>query len=690
MRLLRIASVSVLALAAACGSGADETTPDVAPVSPAEGTTSALPSELSSPSVYVAKVKNVLVGLPPTADEVKAVEEDPARLGALVDGWMKQPEYAAKMLRFFQLAFQQTQVSADDFAEQTFPRKMVINRAIASLLVENLTESFARTVLALVEEGRPFTEAMTTRRLMMTPALMQQYAFLDSWQVDNSGKVTDRFSAAMGEKPVIVTARSIPIAESIDPASPNYMKWTFADLPRLAAENPGSPCYADPVVFDDADRGLGLQFILQGSLDGHRVGGTQCQNVAGAIPNVIGAPGAEDDFTRWRMVTIRAPKAGEKATAFYDMPKLRDPKVTELVLTIPRVGFFSTPAFFANWQTNTSNQMRVTMNQALIVGLGAQVDGSDATKPLSTPGLDATHAAQPACISCHQTLDPTRSIFASSFSWSYHVQREDKFRTEPGMFAFQGVEKKVSSLADFGDALATHPLFAKAWAQKLCFYVNSRACDANDPELVRIVDAFVKSNHSWSTLVRELVSSPLTTNARATKSVTDQGEVVAIARRDHLCAAIDARLGFDDVCGLKEATKAKGKAMVTVQQIVAGLPSDGYGRGSVAPVLPNAPTLFFRAGTENVCTAVAEMVIDPKTPASTKRWASGDADRAIADFVAVVMGLPPTDKRAAPALAALRAHFAAAQKEEGISPSDALKSTFVVACLAPSSVAIGL
>ena len=38
----------------------------------------------------------------------------------------------------------------------------------------------------------------------------------------------------------------------------------------------------------------------------------------------------------------------------------------------------------------------------------------------------------------------------------------------------------------------------------------------------------------------------------------------------------------------------------TVPEIVSGLPSDGYGRGATMPVLPNAPTLFYRAATENI------------------------------------------------------------------------------------------
>src|SRR4029079_13702917 len=97
------------------------------------------------------------------------------------------------------------------------------------------------------------------------------------------------------------------------------------------------------------------------------------------------------------MVPIREPAAGEAITPFYDLPTLRS--ANELVLTIPRIGFFSTPAFFANWQTNISNQMRVTMNQTLIVALGASVHGTDLTKTPGSPppGLDAVHAGAVAC-----------------------------------------------------------------------------------------------------------------------------------------------------------------------------------------------------------------------------------------------------------------------------------------------------
>jgi hypothetical protein len=537
-------------------------------------------------------------------------------------------------------------------------------------------------VLELVAEGAPLTEAMTTPTFMMTPALMELYAFLDAWQVDDAGKVTDRFKAANPTLQITVGAAQgpIPIAQSLDPASPNYMHWYDPDVATPFANEPAG-CAVDPIVYPAS--AVTLHFVMHGSLDNRK---DTANEACGQHGGSASAPQlAATDFTSWKMVTVRAPKAGEAATPFYDLPALRGG--TELVLTVPRVGFFSTPAFFANWQTNTSNQMRVTTNQMLIVATGAAIDGTDPTMPTATPGLDTVHAANAACALCHQTLDPTRSLLAATYSWNYHQQTDKSFGAEKGLFVFQGVEKPLSSVQDLGATLASHPLFAQAWVQKLCYYVNSQACEVDDPEFGRIVDAFKSGGFKWNALVRDLLSSPITTNAVATKTTTDD-EVVAVARRDHLCAALNDRLGFTDLCGLDAETKAEAKT--TIPEIVSGLPSDGYGRGAIAPVLPNEPSLFYRAGTENICEAVAALVVDAAKPlAVVTQWSSAQPDLAIADFAGTVMALTPSDARSQPAQALLKAHFTTAT-QQGASPTDALRSTFVVACLAPSAVAIGL
>jgi hypothetical protein len=519
---------------------------------------------------------------------------------------------------------------------------------------------------------------------MMTTALKELYAFLDVWHVDDNGVVTDRFREANPNLTITVgTAQGpIPISDTLDPSSPNYMHWYNPDVATEDATVPG--CAADPITYRPS--AFTLHFLLYGSLDNRKgVGGVGCSQLAGTAAATQFQP---TDFTDWTMVTIRKPNAGEAISAFYDLPALR--AAHEIVLDVPRVGFFSTPAFFANWQTNTSNQMRVTLNQALIVALGSSVDGADSTVTPGSPppGLDEAHASSAACFSCHQTLDPSRAILSANYSWSYHDQTDSALTGQKGLFAFRGVIQPVDSVGDFGRALASHPLFASAWVEKLCYYVNSAPCASDDPEFLRIVDAFKRSGYDFNTLVTELLPSPIITGASESASADEQGEVIAVSRRDHLCAALNDRLGFADVCALDATTKKQG----VIPSIAAGLPSDGYGRGSVTPVLPNDPTLFYRAGVENICAALAAQVIDvaaAKQVPGVKQWSSSNPDAAIADFVGTLMAVTPSDPRASAAVGLLQAHFAQAQAQ-GATASDALKSTFVAACLAPSSISMGL
>jgi hypothetical protein len=636
------------------------------------------------PSVYVAKVKNILVGLPPTDAEVAQVAADPQALGGLIDGWMALPQYQQKMMVFFELAFQQTQISAADFVDLV-PTQGLGNGRAVPLLVQNVRESFARTVLALIAEGRPLTDAFTTKRLMMTPALMELYAFLDTRLVNDAAAVNDTFArASAGLKITMETALGpIPIADSVNPASPNYLHFYTPDLPGLTYPDPN--CNAlDPIQFNVNSQAL--HALLYGEIPNHPGPTGNCANRTGSVMSEQVAP---SDFTAWKMVTIRKPRTGEARTVFFDLPALR--AASELVLTTPRPGFFSTPAFFANWPTNASNQMRVTVNQALIVATGTAVDGMDPTTPPTTPGLDGEHAKpNTACYGCHQQLDPTRSILSSTYSWFYYPQTDTALIQQPGLFAFQNVVAPMRTIDDFAQLLATHPLVPQAWGQKLCYYVNSAPCNPIDPEFTRVVDKFTAAGGSWNALVRELLASPITTNTAKTATATTNGEVVAVSRRDHLCAALNNRLGFVDICQL-DATM-RGRQVSAIAQIVSGMPSDGYGRGSTIPVLPNQPTLFYRAGLENVCAQVAAMVIDAAPIASqpgARHWSSAQPDAVIAELVGLVMALPASDPRAAQATAILTSHFQGAM-QAGASASDSLKSTFVAACLSPSFIGIGM
>jgi hypothetical protein len=705
-----------VALGTACFIGGNP--PDNADGGPSPDGSTVLPFQADSPFVYVDKVKNILTGLPATQTEIDTVANagdqnaQQAALVTLIDTWMTYPQYTQKMKTFFELSFQQTQLSQVDFNDIVPNGNGSIGTSNnINLLIQNVKDSFALTVLDQISKGQPFTDAFTTTKFMMTPALAELYSFMDWNQVSDTEKITDAFAKANATNGVIVTDCAAGVnqatcngqttidyaSETINPSSPNYMHWYFPGLNTIepaSAANPAPYCQADSrawVSTNNANTPSAhlVHFLLYGGFESYKIPTTQSNGNCGAYSGGANANGpmTANDFSTWTLVNVRAPNGTEGLTPFWHMPNLRS--ATELVLKTPRVGFFSTPAFHANWPTNTSNEMRVTINQAFIVALGAQVDGTDSTPTsmigTNPPGLDQAHtAAGQACVGCHQILDPSRSILMTNYSDAYGTQT-----TPPptkGWFVFNGVvNKNINTLTDFGTALTQHPYFADAWVQKLCYFVNSEGCDPTDPEFTRIRDDF-KSGYSWKKLVEDLLSSPITTNAIASVTTTKEGEMVSVARRDHLCRAIDARLKLVDSCGLDSIPRT----LTPIEQIAGGLPSDGYGRGAPIPVLPTSPTLFYRAGLENICENVANMVVDNKTPpAGAVTYASTDPTTAISHFVTDIMGIVPDDPRSAPMTGMLTAHYNNAIKNAA-TKTDALKSTFVVSCLSPNVAGIGM
>jgi len=626
----------------------------------------------------VGKVKNLLVGLPPTDVEIQTVSADPKALRGLVSQWMATPEYAAKLQSFFATAFQQSQAVSGDFADQLGDTAQ--GRVDARLLA-NLRESFARTAIALVQENKPFTATATTQRFMLTPRLMALYAFMDAMQITDGGSTTDLFQKANPGFQFTLTAKqgAIPLQQTLDPTSPNYMMWY---APQLAGTAYDPLCPQDPIVYSGGSGQpsltLAMFLMLHGTPASFTVtsasGPHGCQPPAFPAANV---PLTVADTQQWQMVTVRQPSASESTTRLFDLPSFR--AGADLVLRTPRVGFFTTPTFLAEWNTNSSNQARVTMNQTLIVALGRAMTPQNATTPPSLAALDQAHASQPACYACHQSLDPMRQFFRQQYSYYFHPQTNSTQTGLPGSFGFRGVTFQGRTIFDLADQLAAHPDFAAAWTQKLCTWANSAPCPETDPEFVRIAGVFASSTFSWSALTVELFSSPLVSYAAPTETARQSGQVFSVARRDHLCAALSNRLAIPDACGLRVGTTVPR----SVQLIVAILPSDQYSRGAEQAVLANDPNLFFRTGLENICASLAGQLVDAGTP---PRWSSMSPDPAISDFVHALMGIEKA--RDATPLAILQDHFQAA-KGAGLSASDALKSSFLLACLSPSIAGIG-
>src|SRR4051812_34904276 len=105
------------------------------------------------------------------------------------------------------------------------------------------------------------------------------------------------------------------------------------------------------------------------------------------------------------------------------------------------------------------------------------------------------------------------------------------------------------------------------------------------------------------------------------------------------------------------------------------IPGGGYSRGEEAPLLPHDPNLFFSSATENLCFQLAARLVDA---GAMSRWTSARSDQAIADFVHLVIGLPPGDPREPPLRQILEDHRVAALAG-GASAAVSLRSTFITA-----------
>jgi hypothetical protein len=358
----------------------------------------------------------------------------------------------------------------------------------------------------------------------------------------------------------------------------------------------------------------------------------------------------------------------------------------------------------ALWNTNDSNQHRVTANQALLAALGESFTSDSTIVPVAEPGLDSAHTTTTgACFGCHKSLDPMRNFWANQLDFN---DRNDwltstfmgavpnpKPSTTGGVFAFADVNAPGASTLDFGSLLGkvtdgnAAPLnqFAVGVTQKLCFYANSAACDTSDPEFRRVAGAFA-NGFNFPTLIKELFASPLVTGAVDTQTFPKASVPVAISRRDHFCQALANRLGIADICSLS-ATLPTATQTATAA-IAGGVVADTFSRGSQTPVTPADPNLFFRAAVEELCQALAPQVVDATAKSVWSSTTSANVTAAISDMVQRVMGYPPSDSHYAMAVSILKGHMQSAQAQGGA--STALRSTFVLACESPTSVAVGL
>jgi len=704
------------------------TTP--APGEPAPAPTTGTPEPPTAPSAPFApvqasattrKVKGLLTGLAPTDEEVaKVAASGAAGLQELIDTWMTgaefQPLFRDKMLFFFRNVFQQVGFTpTEDFKPQLLENggfdfgpfgTGAVGDDVYFRMVQNLEDMFAMTAWQILLEDRPFTEVLTTERYMMTTALKSVYLQIEmpnDQPFAGFGRGGNMATSTVSWTLDYTEGVTIPLAEAVS-------SLTFDDTPpATAASGPGG--------------GGGMFTTCRGEAMTKQITGYAqlFQRLIGYTPRVPFAANPEcwehaskpyfeiEDTQDWAWVSIeQVGPTGEHGLEPYDIPALREAQT--LRLRLPRVGFYSTPAFLALWATNDSNQHRVTANQALIVALGESFTPDAAIVPVSTTAVDAAHSVEGSeCYGCHKMLDPLKDFWGTQLDFN---DRNDfpargnfmggaanpRPSKTGGVFAFRNVNVDRSdggTLADVGALLASvtddasgTPLnrFALAMTQKSCFFANSSACDEADPEFRRVASAFEQSGFKYTALIRELFSSPLVTGASET--VTSQnpafGHKVSIARRDQFCQALSNRLGKPDLCNA--AVPKPSNTQSNTLNIAGNIPADAFGRGSENLVTPTDPTLFFRAATEMLCEDVSVQVVDAE---AGSLYSSDDTASAIADMVTRILGYPPGDPKHAPAVQILTDHHDAA-RSGGATATNALRSTFAAACQSPTSVSFGL
>ncbi len=651
---------------------------DVAAVTPVQVVPDACHGYPSPPAVYGAKVKTLLTGLPLTADELGDLRRDPAALEGLVEQWFETPEASTKLLEFFASAFQQGPFQEENVGAQIRRSNLNLgivrgtgNQRVRERLLQNVRESFARTVLALVREGRPFSEFATTRRFQMTPALMVFYAFADEVRIDDNSRVSLRSGDTIAPSLTWQSQNQFSDEEVLDPASPRFMQF-FADANNMYPECAGGRVTATPG--SRSWRAFEAMFGYFNAL-----GPEECRTNTRRDEALLD----DADFDSWRWVEIRQPAEGEPSDPFIDLVRFRE--ASELVLHTPRVGFMTTPAFFAVWPTNEDNQARVTMNQTLITALGESIDDSQTIIPAFDDALDGAHAdPTTTCWGCHRTLDPMRQFFRRSYTYRYSEQEDEEVLETRAAFAWDGIEATGETIFDLARVLGEHPSLPRAWAQKLCFDANSAPCPEGE-ELDQVVDAFTASNLDFRVLVRELFASPLVTGDRCVQG-SAAGEA-SLARARHFCTTLSHRSGIENVCGLEVAQPPYLSDLSRANRALsATIPDDGFSRGDADPLTLRDPNLFIRASYERICSNVADAMID----AEDALLDSGNPEASIDWIVTHLLGHSVEDPRRLAALAILTDHFADAVAEEEVDAPAALRSTFTLACVSPPVIGAGL
>ena len=259
--------------------------------------------------------------------------------------------------------------------------------------------------------------------------------------------------------------------------------------------------------------------------------------------------------------------------------------------------------------------------------------------------------------------------------------------------------------------MADHPNFAQAWVLKLCQWASSIDCAETDPHIQDLTDQFVASGYDMDQLFFAFFTSPLVTQTSDREDSTAPGAQVSVARFDHYCHAMRARLtdvrriqGLGD--GLPEqldVCSETGPAAL----LSASLPKDQVVRGAVALHQPKEYTAMVSLAFEGMCALTAEDVVGTKSnvafDAADPEWMLDLMNEHLLGFP---VGTPQYQRAqdmfqryfdaltASPACAgpdAFQVALGTTEPECGLELSDvdALRDLWMLACHSPSLTGVG-
>ena len=582
------------------------------------------------------KVKTIIGGGEVTAAEVMSAEENGIR--SVVETWTQTEAFEAKMLEFFTLTLQQRVTSLD---LNQFGR-LRSHRSRRGQLERAMEEVIPRTALHIITNDQPLSEVVRTRTFMMNTASLVTMLFPD--QSDDQ-RTTSHF--ASGDVDEVPSQLRNQIAQK---------RW-----------------YIEGLTGTCNLRQSNLLEMFNGFVNNNRCGQLDRSYRFANTPLV------ESDFTDWRLVTINANggASDDELIPFYDLVTLRE--TNQLTTRLPRVGFFTSNAFFNQWPTNVDNQFRVTVNQALLAALHIGFASSEPTEPIQMDALDAEHAEPGTeCYGCHRQLDPMRVYFGGTYNADYRFPttangQERLFSPLPrASFAFRGETNDGGRVGRFAQNIANHPRWSSAWVQKVCLFANSTRCDESDPVFIEIRDRF-NADQRFIPMLVDVLSSPLVTGLELIDT-REAYPIVSITRREQLCSLLGERTRVNDLCDRNIVRRSLGL-----------IPIDSYSRGAVDFTQPALASPFFYAAAEAVCEAAATVVVT----GASQEFSFNDPEGTLEKLVTQLMSIQLDDLRFTGIHQALNGHFEAL-RADGLSARDAMRSVFTIACLSPDVMGIGL